>query len=316
MNLGGVLKASRTALNVVVGASLAALIGASGGCSRSHIEAIDKANEGDQAVKVNVSAAISKYEEAIRLDPANHRILWKLAMAYEKQEEWSKMESTLSQALSQAPTFAEYAYYRGYALIRIAEGGNKEAYEDAKAPLKKCIEADPNYAECYHWLGQAFLWTDDDQSALDNYSKAIERDPKVGYFYPPLAELYINLRMYDAAEKVLSEGDKLLEKVQKNKNALYAIYTLQSNVFQAKKADNERLAALERANDIGGDSHPEVAFNLGSTYATMKPPQKDKAVRLLKSFNKRACKSQSAQTKYKDQCEISNALVSKLGGGE
>jgi hypothetical protein len=34
----------------------------------------------------------------------------------------------------------------------------------------------------------------------------------------------------------------------------------------------------------------------------------------LKSFNKRACKSASAQTKFKDQCEISNALVSKLGG--
>lgn len=312
MNLGGMKKVlSKAAALGSIG-----LLALAAGCSRNHIEAIDLANLGDQAVKVNVSAAIQKYEEAIRLDPANHRILWKLAMAYEKQEEWSKMESTLSQALSQAPTFAEYAYYRGYALIRIAEGGNREAYEDSKAPLKKCIEADPNYAECYHWLGQAFLWTDDEQSALENYTKAIEHDPKVGYFYPPLAELYINLRMYDSADKVLKEGDRLLEKVQKNKNALYAIYTLQSNVYQAKRADSERLAALEKANDIGGDSHPEIAFNLGSTYATMKPPQKDKAVRLLKSFNKRACKSQSAQTKFKDQCEISNALVSKLGGGE
>jgi tetratricopeptide (TPR) repeat protein len=299
---------------LAAGVSLAALVGSGTGCNRNNIEAIDMANLGDQAVKVNVSAAIGKYEEAIRLDPSNHRILWKLAMAYEKQEEWSKMESTLSQAMSQAPAFAEYAYRRGYALVRIAEGGNREAYEDAKAPLKKCVETDVNFAECYHWLGQAHYWTDDEQAALENYTKAIEHDPKTGYFYPPLAELYVSLRMYDSAEKVLKAGDQLLEKVEKNKNALYAIYTLQSNVYQAKKSDTERLAALERANEIAGESHPEIAFNLGSTYATMKPPQKDKAVRLLKSFNKRACKSASAQTKFKDQCEISNALVSKLGG--
>ena len=152
------------------------------GCSRDHIEAIQLANQGDQAVAVNVSGAIAKYEEASRLDPSNHRIYWKLGMAYQKQEEWGKMESVLSRAAAQAPEFAEYFYYRGYALVQIAQGGNLDAYEDAKAPLQKCIELDPNYAECYHWLGQAMLWTGNEQAALENFSKAIEHDPKVGYF--------------------------------------------------------------------------------------------------------------------------------------
>ena len=43
------------------------------GCSRDHIEAVNLANEGDQAVKVNVEGAIQKYEQAIQLDPTNHR---------------------------------------------------------------------------------------------------------------------------------------------------------------------------------------------------------------------------------------------------
>ncbi len=285
------------------------------GCSRDHIEAIQLANQGDQAVTVNVSGAIAKYEEASRLDPSNHRIFWKLAMAYQKQEEWGKMESVLSRAAAQAPEFADYFYYRGYALVQIAQGGNKDAYEDAKAPLEKCIQLDPNYAECYHWLGIAMLWTGNEQAAIENYTKAIEHDPKVGYFYPPLGEIYIHLRFYDQAEQVLKGGERLLDKVQKNKNSLYAIYTLLSNVYQAKRDDASRITALESANAVAGDSHPEIAFNLGSTYATMKPPQKDKAVRLLKSFNKRACAGKKGATTYKEQCETSQSLVQKLGGG-
>jgi tetratricopeptide (TPR) repeat protein len=282
------------------------------GCSRDHIEAVNLANSADQLVKVNVRGAVAKYEEATRLDPSNHNIFWKLSMAYQKQEEWSKMESTLSRASSVAPTNADYYYYRGYALIKIAEA-NKDAYAEAKAPLQKCIEVDPNYADCYYWLGQAEQWTGNEQAALENYTKAIEHDPTVGYFYPPLAEMYIHLKMYGEGEQVLKAGEQHLEKVVKNKNALYGIYTLMFNVYQARKDLAGGAAALEKANDVAGDTHPEIAFNLGSTYAVMDPPKKDQAVRLLKSFNKRACKSKDA-VKFKQQCETSNALVAKLGG--
>ena len=93
------------------------------GCSRDHIEAINLANKGDQSLKVNVSGAIRDYEEATRLDPSNHRIFWKLAVAYHKQEEWDKMASTLARASQVAPEFANYLYHRGFALMKIAEAG-------------------------------------------------------------------------------------------------------------------------------------------------------------------------------------------------
>jgi tetratricopeptide (TPR) repeat protein len=298
-----------------IGVGFALCVAATGtGCSRDHIEAINLANQGDQAVAVNVSNAIAKYEEASRLDPQNHRIFWKLAMAYQKQEEWGKMESVLSRAAAQAPEFADYFYYRGFALVKSAEAGAKDGYEDAKQPLQKCIELDPNHAECYHWLAQCMLWTGNEQSALENYTKAIEHDPKTGYFYPPLGELYSDLRFYDEAEKVLKEGERVLEKVQKNKNALYGIYTLLYNVYQAKGDTAAGVAVLESADAVAGDSHPEIAYNLGSAYAVMNPPKKDQAVRLLKSFNKRACAGAKGATTFKEQCETSNALVQKLGG--
>lgn len=292
---------------------LAGVVLAASACSRDHIEAINLANEGDQAIKVNTEGAIAKYEQAIQLDPTNHKIMWKLSKAYEKKEDWDKMASTLSRAAQVAPSFANYYYKRGYALVKQAEGGNPDKYEEAKEPLKKCIEKDPAMAECYHFLGEASLWTNDEQGALDNYTKAIEHDSMTPYFYPPLAELYITMRFYKEAEGVLKEGTRIIPPGEKNNNHLYGMYVLRFQVAQASGDKASMVAAMEKAEEVAGDSHPEISFNLGSTYAVMDPPQKEKAVRLLSSFVKRACRSAQA-TKYKEQCETSNTLIQKLGG--
>jgi tetratricopeptide (TPR) repeat protein len=285
------------------------------GCSRDNIEAINLANLGDKSLKVNVEGAIEKYEEATRLDPTNHLIFWKLSNAYQKKEDWDKEASTLARAIQIAPEFANYSYKRGLALMQKAAAGNPDAYEEAKQPLQKCIETDPNYAECYHELGTAMLWTDNEQGALENWTKAIEHDPNVAYFYPPLAETLIALKMYDQAEAVLKEGARLLRPTdEQGRDQVYGIYTLLALVAQAKNDRAGQLAALEKANDIAGDKHPEMSYNVGSTYAVMSPPQKEKAVRLLNSFTKRVCKGAQAAEKFKDQCATANDLVQKLGG--
>lgn len=282
------------------------------GCSRDHIEAINLANEGDQSIKVNVEGAIQKYEQAVQHDPTNHRILWKLAVAYEKKEDWDKMASTLSRAVQVAPDFATYWYKRGHALIMQAEGGNPDAYEQAKEPLKKCIEKDPNIAECYHLLGEAYLWTDDEQAALENYQKAIQHDPTVSFFYGPPAELYLTLRLVNEAEQVLKEGTRLVPPSEKNNPKIYGMYVLLANVALMKGDKNGQLAALERAEQFAGDAHPEFSFHLGSTYATMDPPQKEKAVRLLEQFTKRVCRGAGA-TKFQEQCQTTSSLIQRLG---
>lgn len=288
------------------------LLGAVSGCSRDKIEAINLANEGDQSVKINVEGAIQKYEQAIDLDPTNHRILAKLANAYEKKEDWDKMASTLSRAVQVAPEFASYWGKRGHALIMQAEGGNIDAYKQAQEPLKKCIEKDPNLADCYHELAESYLWTDDEQAALDNYTKAIEHDPSKGFYYPPLADLYLNLKLTKEAEGVLTEGTKLVPPNEKNNAKLYNMYVLLAKVAQVKGDKAGQLAAVQKAEQFAGDSHPEFSFNLGSTYAAMDPPQKEKALQLLNTFTKRVCKGAQA-LKFKAECEETSSMIQKLG---
>jgi tetratricopeptide (TPR) repeat protein len=284
----------------------------SAGCSRNGIEAINLANEGDQSVKVNVENAIQKYEQAVQLDPTNHRILWKLATAYEKKEDWDKMASTLSRATSMAPDFATYWYKRGSALVSQAEAGNKDAFEQAKEPLKKCIEKDPNLAECYFLMAECLQWTDDEQGAVDNYSKAIQHDPTKGFFYPNLADLYLLFKLDKEAEQVINEGTKLVPQDEKNLPKIYNMFILLANAAQMRGDKAAQLAAVEKAEKFAGEAHPEFSFDLGSTYATMDPPQKEKAVRLLNTFTKRVCRGAGAK-KFQEQCESSSSLLQKLG---
>jgi len=284
-----------------------------GACSRDHIEAVNLANEGDQAVKVNVEGAIQKFEQAAQLDPTNHRILWKLASAYEKKEDWEKMASTLQRAVTVAPDFANYWYKRGNALLMQAQNGNPDAYEQAKEPLKECIKRDPNLAECYHQIGEAYEMTGDEQAAVENYSKAIEHDSTKPFFYGPLADLYLTYKLYKEAEQVAAEGLKTVPPGPKTMGGLFSLCILQAKAAQMRGDKAAQLAAVEKAEQyVGEDSHPDAAYNLGSTYATMEPPNKEKALRLLNQFTKRTCRSGNS-AKWKEQCEQTASLIQKLG---
>jgi tetratricopeptide (TPR) repeat protein len=299
------MKRATLALGLALGLSSVA-------CSRDHIEAINLANEGDQAVKVTPDIAIQKYEQAIQLDPTSHQIIWKLAMAYEKKEDWDKMASTLAKAVTVAPTYANYWEKRGYALTKQAEGGNPDAWEEAKEPLKKCIEADANRAWCYQLLGEAQWWTDDIQGALQSFTQAVEHDPRVPYFYVTLSELYQVLRFNDEAAAVLEQGTQNIQPTEESRDHVYNMYLLIFNVAQAKGDKPRMLAAVERAYEIAGESHPEAKFHLGSTYATMDPPEREKAKRLLNSFSNTTCKGAKAQ-QFRAQCAQANSFLQTLG---
>jgi tetratricopeptide (TPR) repeat protein len=293
------------ALGIVLGFSTS-------GCSRDHIEAVNLANEADRQVSVDTAGAIQKYEAAIQLDPTNHLIIDKLAKAYEKKEDWDKMASTLSKAASVAPEFANYWERRGMALTKLAEGGNPDAWKEAQEPLKKCIETDPNRAWCYQLLGEAQWWTDDVQGALQSFTQAIEHEPTTPYFYVTLAELYQVLRLYDQAAAVLDEGTKNIQPTEDARDHVYNMHLLSFNIAQFKGDKAKMLAEVKRAYEIGGKDHPEAKFHLGSTYATMDPPQKEQAKQMLDSFSNTTCKGEKAQ-KFKAQCAQANSFLQRLG---
>jgi tetratricopeptide (TPR) repeat protein len=304
---------------------LAAFAVSATGCSRNAIEAVNLANEGDKAREVNIEDAISKYDQANKLDPDNHRIAWKLALAYHKKEDWPKVASTCAKAeeasekAAKKKAFANYYFEHGYALTQVAMQADKEkggsgssSWADAKQPLQTAIAADANYAEAYETLGDVLLHTDDEQGALENYTKAIQTKPDELMYYPPLADLYVRLNYMDQAEQVVREG---LTYAKEGDKHLFTMHALLGQVLEAKNNIPGAITEYEAAKKACGQcsDHKEAYFLLGAAYAEASPPRKNEAMQQFQSFNKIACKGASAP-KFSEQCAQASEIARKLGG--
>ncbi len=306
----------KTLLAVVLAAAAPALVGA---CSRNNIEAVNLANEGDKAKTSNLDEAISKYEQATKLDGDNARIWWKLALAYEKKEDWQKMASACSQAeeaaerVDKKKTHADYYFRQGYALEQLAEKGGG-SWADAKPPFQTTIALDPHYGEAYGELAWVLLHMDDEIGAIQNWTKALQTQPDKTQYYVLLADQYRRLMLYDQAENVLREGLSFTKDDDKH---LFNLHALLGDVYETKgdysRAVAEYEAAKKACDSNKCNDHKEAYFNLGTAYAELNPPKKNEAVQQLQSFWKITCKGALA-AKYGDQCAQSQEVVRRLGG--
>lgn len=283
------------------------------GCSRHRQEAIILSNEADNIVDLAPGDAIAKYEQATQLDPTNHYILYKLAKAYKKKEEWDKVASTLARATEVAPSFANYWFERGFALEQQAEKGTI-SWDEPLEPYKKCIENDPNKDECYSRLGIAYLYGDKEQEALQNFTKAIEfRPDQIGY-YTRLADLYIRLGYDKEAEQVLNAAKSMANpSTPEDKKHLYNVHTLLSGIYRDRGEIEKMVKELEAAKAVTQED-AGLLFNLGMAYSKLNPPKKEQAKQMLVGFDKRACRNKKAMEQYKAQCAQAQATIAVLKG--
>jgi tetratricopeptide (TPR) repeat protein len=287
------------------------------GCSRNAIEAVNLANEGDKARDLNPDEAIAKYEQATQLDPDNHRILWKLAQMYKKKEDWPKVAATCAKAesadekLHKKKTFANYYFLHGYALEQQAMKGSA-SWSDSKQPLQTAFQLDPNLAQSYFELAEVLLHTDDEQGAIQNYTKAIDTKPDELQFYAPLADLYIRLNYPKEAEALLREGLKNFAK--EGDKHLFAMHALLGSVLEGRNDMNAAIDEYKAAKEACGqcNDHKEAYFLLGSALAAANPPRKSEASQQLQAFWKVTCKGASAQ-KYADQCTQAQEIAKRVG---
>jgi tetratricopeptide (TPR) repeat protein len=298
-------------LGTVLAVSALAIFGSA--CSRNNIEAVNLANEGDKEKATNIDGAVSKYEQATNLDPTNHKILGKLANAYQKKEQWDKVATTCAKAEKLAPKHANYFFQHGLALARQAVKG-PTGWGDAKGPLEEAIKLDPNIADAHFELAEVHLHLDDEASALQSYTKAIQMKPDVLAFYGPLAELYIRLNYIDQAETVLTQG---LGFAKEGDKGLFVIHSLLGDIADRKHDTSKAVSEYESAKKACGqcnEAGQQIAFfNLGAAYASLNPPKKSEAMAQLQSFQKMICKGAAAQ-RYADQCTQAQQLATKLGG--
>jgi tetratricopeptide (TPR) repeat protein len=288
-------------------------------CSRNNIEAVNLANEGDGERKTNVDGAISKYEQATKLDADNARIWWKLVLAYKEKEDWEKMATSCTKAEEAAErtekkkTHADYYFMHGYALEETAQSG-KGSWADAKTPFQTAIQLDPHFAQAYGELGTVSLYADDEAGAIQNWTKAIETKPDDTQYYVSLADEYRRLMYYDQEEQVLKEGVSFAKEDDKH---LFNLHALLGDVYETKgnfaQAVVEYEAAKKNCDPNKCTDHKEAYFYLGSAYSELNPPRKNEAMQQLQSFWKISGQGAQAQ-KYADLRAQAQEIARRMGG--
>lgn len=278
---------------------------ASAECPRDTAAAL--ADAGDKLRAVNLSAAIDKYVLASRTDPSSHRILYKLGAAYVKAEDWKKADQALRRACTLAPTFASYFFLRGFALEHLAQ------WPEAREALAQAAVLDPSWADPHFDLGEVWQHDKEEGKAASEYVRAIRLAPDAIAFYGPLAELYVRLGFYDAADQVV--GEALARAAPDDRNR-YVLHTLRGVVLERKGDARGAMRAYEEARAACGacDERNQAAvyFNLGSAYARVSPPRKAEAVTNLLTFQKRICRG-GAAARYADECVQTQELLRALG---
>ncbi len=231
-----------------------------GACSRAKVESTQAMNEGVQlAQQGQYGAAVEALERASSLDPTNDQVLWNLAVVHMETHKYERARDVLQKAIAANGDVGTYHDRLGTVLIEL------EDWAGAKAALEKAVSLDSTLSKAHYKLGQVSERTDDEQSALQQYTEAIRRGPRLVEAYTALSRLYADLGYMDQAEQV---GQEALKVVQEGSDQAAEVQYMLGTVYQQKKQLPQAVAAYEKALKIV-PGMKNALFSLGMASASM-----------------------------------------------
>jgi tetratricopeptide (TPR) repeat protein len=265
--------------------------------------------EADALVTTNPNDAIVKYQAAWDSAPSAHTIASKLAAAYEKQEDWAKVDAVLAGACKVAPGFASYFRRRGIARLELALHGNG-SFDDARKMFDEAVRLDPNDAEAQSKIGELLERQGDDAGALARYTTAAKLAPTKVALFVPLAALYLRLDYAERAAQVADVGLSFGGDTQV-RFALLHTWALALDEKHDAHAIEKYEQAYAACGDCTAPGQAVIRYDLGAAYANAKPPRKNEAISMLQSFIKRICKG-GAAARYADPCSSATDLLHRV----
>ena len=191
------------------------------------------------------SEAITKFNEAINIDPIYTEAHCDLARAYlglgkleeaaNSAKEALRLEDNYPLALQVLEDIKRQYYEQGITYI------DNNKYVKAINSLLKASDIDPNDKEVWTNLGRSYYWIDDYINAASCYQKAVDIDPNDKTACSNLGNAYHWMGMYDKAINSLQKAKDLDPNCEKVRYYLARVYC---ELHELEKAEQEVKTAL------------------------------------------------------------------------
>jgi tetratricopeptide (TPR) repeat protein len=214
--------------------------------------------------------AVTDYQKALQLEPANDTASIGLARAYEKVNQPEKAEAVYKQAIALRPN-----YWRGYDQL----GGfyfRTADYPKAEEMFRAATERDPQSFRSYSNLGAVLLFQNKDQEASAAFEKSIA--------IRPTADAYVNAGIAHFNLRRFAEAGGLFRKSLELESGTYDVWAsladaeyyggnqaqamndyrkaiaLATKQLEASPNDATILAALGASYSMLGDASQAISF--------------------------------------------------------
>jgi tetratricopeptide (TPR) repeat protein len=137
--------------------------------------------------------AVGFYENALSIESTNFNALSGLIRLHARNNELHKAHSRIDDALASYPNNASLHYLKAQIF------GFERNSSQAEVALRKTLELDPNYLAAYSALGALFINTNQQERAIAEYQKIVERRPDNATAHTLIGMLDDSRKNYDAA---------------------------------------------------------------------------------------------------------------------
>jgi len=244
-------------------------------------------------------SAIQSYTKAVEKWDDNHLAYYGMGGAYAGRGDWDKASDAFSNAVRLAPEIAMYQMWYGIALYEKAvktareDQAKKEnkkpeeikvdlasiSFEKAGDHLREALKLNKDLWRAHYYLGRIYRNEDKPKEAAQEFSAALQANPRESGPYVALAELYRKWDYTEEAIKVASQGAVNIP----GANEVSDIWFVLGMGYDDKNNWDKAIESFDKSLESKRDNH-KAKFQRGQAY--FKKQDFTHAKRDLEEFSK------------------------------
>lgn len=190
--------------------------------------------------------AVASYEKALSIAATDFSALDGLIKLHASRNELGKAHARIDQALSSYPNDASLHYLKAQVY------GFEQNQQGAESELRKTLELDSNYLNAYSALGALFVNTKQEDRAIAEYQKIVDRLPDNAAAYTLIGMLY------DARKDYTNAADYYRKAIERDPNTIIAannlawLYAVQEGVGNLDEAVRLAQGVVQKNPQVAG----------------------------------------------------------------